>query len=163
MGKIGILQRPDGGITIITPSIEALKHRTIEEIISKANPNNYPVTLVNRNTLPESRLFRNAWEYGTEITVNREKAEQIHMDRLRFLRKKQLESLDTEFLRAVENRNTLEQNRIHLLKTKLRDMPSNELNSLREVELGNLHRFVPDYLNGDIKELDNKVIMREKL
>jgi hypothetical protein len=57
------------------------------------------------------------------ITVNMEKAKDIHRDRIRNKRKSLFDSLDVAFMRAVEAGDAEKQKEIALKKQLLRDAP----------------------------------------
>ena len=58
------------------------------------------------------------------ISINMTKARDIWRDNLRIERSPVLESLDLDFLRALESGNTEQQERIKKQKQDLRDVPS---------------------------------------
>jgi uncharacterized membrane protein len=53
-------------------------------------------------SVPKSRIFRNAWTFNDEIGIDKAKAKNITKDVIREWRKPQLESLDVQFQRALE-------------------------------------------------------------
>ena len=55
------------------------------------------------NTLPESRIFRNAWTFDDIVGVDIDKAIEITKEHIREWRNPQLESLDVQFIRATES------------------------------------------------------------
>lgn len=57
-----IFKNQDNSIGIITPTNEALKFATIQQIAEKDVPHNLPYWIVPTSDIPESRAFRNAWE-----------------------------------------------------------------------------------------------------
>jgi hypothetical protein len=57
-----IYPNDNGGIVIITPTLECLQTRTIEEIAAKDVPAGVPYKIINASDLPTDRTFRNAWE-----------------------------------------------------------------------------------------------------
>jgi hypothetical protein len=70
------------------------------------------------------RYFRDCCEDdGTAIVVNMVKARDIHLSRIREVRNAELKKLDVPFMRALEDGNVGEQERITGLKTRLRDIP----------------------------------------
>lgn len=73
---------------------------------------------------PQDRTFREAWVYtGGRIVVDMPRARMIHLTRLRVARDAALTELDVPFLRAVEDGNVAEQQRIREDKQRLRDLP----------------------------------------
>jgi hypothetical protein len=63
MDKRIIYPNDDGGVSIMTPMLEALETMTIEEIAAKDVPANKPFKIVDVADIPSDRTFRNAWEY----------------------------------------------------------------------------------------------------
>jgi hypothetical protein len=59
-----IYPTPEGGVAIIIPAPEC--GLTIEEIAAKDVPAGVPFRIVEADTIPEDRTFRNAWEYSAE-------------------------------------------------------------------------------------------------
>lgn len=57
-----IYTNDDGGVVILTPSLECLATRTIKEIAAKDVPAGKPFKIVNGADIPTDRTFRNAWE-----------------------------------------------------------------------------------------------------
>lgn len=159
--QIGILKKVDGSVSIVVPSKEALKKKSIEDIIKKANTANLPVDIIDSEELPDDRVFRNAWELvDGKIEINRKKAEALHMDRLRILRNKQLLTLDKEYIIALENDDIEKLQMIKNLKQDLRTMPKTF--KLDRHDLKSLHKQKPNYLEGNIEELKTKVPKMEK-
>lgn len=62
MTKRIIYPTPDGGVAILIPAPECLLERTIEEIAAKDVPAGVPYKIVDTDTIPTDRTFRNAWE-----------------------------------------------------------------------------------------------------
>ena len=56
-----IYKNEDGGISIITPTPEALKHMTIDEIALKDVPTGLPFAIMEDSEIPTDRTFRDAW------------------------------------------------------------------------------------------------------
>jgi len=59
-----IYPNDNGGVSIITPTPEALETMTIEEIAAKDVPAGKPFKIVDVSDIPSDRTFRNAWEYS---------------------------------------------------------------------------------------------------
>lgn len=57
-----IYKNESGGVSIITPTDEALSFATIEAIAEKDVPHNLPYWIVPTSDIPTDRTFRNAWE-----------------------------------------------------------------------------------------------------
>lgn len=56
-----IYKNESGGVSIITPTPEALKHMTIDEIALKDVPAGLPFAIVEDSEIPTDRTFRDAW------------------------------------------------------------------------------------------------------
>ena len=59
-----IYRLPDGGVAILTPAPDC--GLTIEQIAAKDVPAGVPFRIVEADTIPTDRTFRNAWEYTAE-------------------------------------------------------------------------------------------------
>lgn len=62
MTKRIIYQTDEGGVAVIIPTPEVLQKYTIEEVALKDVPAGKPFKIVEANTIPTDRTFRNAWE-----------------------------------------------------------------------------------------------------
>ena len=51
------------GVSIISPTPEALETMAIEEIAAKDVPQGIEYKIIDASELPQDRTFRNAWEY----------------------------------------------------------------------------------------------------
>ena len=58
-----IYKTPDGGVAVLVPSPEYLQDHTMEDLAAKDVPPNTPFEIVDTDTVPTDRTFRNAWEY----------------------------------------------------------------------------------------------------
>ena len=56
-----IYKNENDGVSIITPTPEALKHMTINEIALKDVPTGLPFAIVADSEIPTDRTFRDAW------------------------------------------------------------------------------------------------------
>ena len=88
----------DGGVAVIVPTDEC--GLTIEAIAAKDVPAGTPFKIVDADTIPSDRTFRNAWTH--DLTVDFPKAQALTKDRLRAERKPLLEAQDVLFQRALE-------------------------------------------------------------
>jgi hypothetical protein len=59
-----IYPTPEGGVAIIIPAPDC--GLTVEEIAAKDVPAGVPFRIVEADTIPEDRTFRNAWEFSAE-------------------------------------------------------------------------------------------------
>lgn len=64
MDKRIIYPNDDGGVSVMTPMLEALETMTIEEIAAKDVPAGKPYKIVDASDIPTDRTFRAAWEYA---------------------------------------------------------------------------------------------------
>ena len=58
-----IYPNSEGGVCVVIPTPEALETMTIEEIAAKDVPAGVVYKIIDVSELPQSREFRNAWEY----------------------------------------------------------------------------------------------------
>lgn len=58
-----IYPKDDGGVAIVIPTPEALETMTIEEIAAKDVPAGKEFKIVDTDSIPTDRTFRDAWEY----------------------------------------------------------------------------------------------------
>lgn len=63
MNQIIIYPNGQGGVCVVTPTLEALESMTIEEIATKDVPQGVEYKIIDVSELPSDRTFRNAWEY----------------------------------------------------------------------------------------------------
>lgn len=128
-----VWKRRDGGISIthIIDDIDAQNHamelldRAIEEE-SKTGVRNeildWELLGVNM-AVPEDRTFRNAWDsVDGSINVDIDKAVEIQKDKIRIERAVELTRLDTDYMRADEQGDSVKKTSIAAEKQKLRDM-----------------------------------------
>jgi hypothetical protein len=122
MDKRIIYTRPDGGVSIVTPSGEI----SIEDVIKKDVPNDaINIQIVDASEVPSDRTFRNAWkQQGALVEVDMAKARVIHLDKLREQRKPILAALDIEWMMAVAKSDTETARAIEGKRQALRDMPT---------------------------------------
>ncbi|MFA5921164.1 MAG: hypothetical protein WC856_07715 [Methylococcaceae bacterium] len=82
-----------------------------------------PFRIVDDTEIPEADGFFDALvDDGATITIDMDKAKEIHKDMLRSIRKPKLDKLDIDYMKAIESGNTSEQLRISGLKQELRDV-----------------------------------------
>ena len=56
-----VYKNESGGVSIITPTPEALEHMTIDEIALKDVPTGLPFAIVEDSEIPTDRTYRDAW------------------------------------------------------------------------------------------------------
>jgi hypothetical protein len=126
MRKI-IYEKPEGGVAVVTPAINT---HPVRENITEAQAEQrawdrlpkdaISPRFVDSSVIPTDRTFRNAWK--ADLSVDMEKAKEIHRQRLRELRKPILEALDVEFMRALEKGDVAAQASLAAKKQALRDV-----------------------------------------
>ena len=135
----------EGGVSIVSPTPEfcANPANTIGTLI-RTLPLGVHFEVHQAEDIPTDRYFRNAWKLDAGISVDRAKAEKIHMDNLRVQRDEMLKSEDIEYQKALEMRDDAKMNAVANRKKKLRDMPTDT--DLSSLSLDELKAFVPDVL-----------------
>ena len=58
-----IYKQEDGGVAVLVPSPEYLQDHTMEDLAAKDVPADTAFKIVDTDTVPTDRTFRNAWEY----------------------------------------------------------------------------------------------------
>ncbi len=58
-----IYPTPEGGVAILIPAPDC--GLTIEQVAAKDVPAGVPFRIVEADTIPSDRTFRNAWEYSS--------------------------------------------------------------------------------------------------
>lgn len=125
MAKHIIYKKTDGSVAIAV----VLQDVDIEEIVRKYMDIHTDVasySILNQApVLPENRLFRNAWgvDNKNKVTIDSDKAKEMHMRRLREVRNKKLQEMDAETMKALPDSDKLAE--IEQKKQKLRDVPQN--------------------------------------
>jgi hypothetical protein len=129
MNKI-IYTRPDGGLSIIHPirntypKLEALTDEEVLERAKKDIPKGaINVQIIDESEIPKDRYFRNAWKAG-QGTIEHDmlKCRELHREKMRLARKPLLETLDVEFMKALESGGPSLVEDIKSKKQKLRDI-----------------------------------------
>lgn len=158
MSLVAIYENNDGTISVVYPIDSELP---LNEIFDKACGDKEYI-VIEKQSLPQDRIFRDAWKLvGDAVEIDRDKAEELHMNRLRYLRKKSLEKLDVEYFKALSVNDNIRIEDINNIKQNLRNMP--DTYDLTELPLEELHLAKPDYLEGDVVQLSNCTIKKEKL
>jgi hypothetical protein len=65
-----IYQNNEGGVTLLTPTPEALEQYGIEAIALKDVPAGKPFKIIDGADAPSDRTFRNAWEVDPAILTD---------------------------------------------------------------------------------------------
>lgn len=147
MGKKILFKGVDGSVAIMTLASDDVD--LVDTIVKFRS--NYPVgfypefSVVDEiEILPVNRVFRDAWTLdgrGT-IVIDQAKAEALHLKRLREMRNKNLEALDKESMRYLNNPTELE--KIEQQKQRLRDIP--QTFNISNLKCKNPERAWPDNL-----------------
>lgn len=86
-----------GGISVIYPTPEALELFSIEEIAKKDVPMGVSFTILEKDTLPFDRFFRNAWiDVKDKIEIDLVKAKNLGHEFRRKCRQEEFAPLDVE-------------------------------------------------------------------
>lgn len=115
-----VTESPDclSGLKIIVPVNASLEN--IQLSMQELNVN---FQILEREDIPVDRYFREAWQLdGKQITINMQKAIEIHKELLRQKRKPMLEILDAEYLKAMENQDNVRMSFIISKKEQLRNV-----------------------------------------
>ncbi len=117
-----IIERPDGGISVLIPSPNA--KMTFDEIVAKDTPAD--AVSVQKGTIadvPSDRTFRNAWVKGTVSMIDHDmpKAVALAQDKVREARVDVLARLDADYMRMDEQGNTPAKQTVASKKQQARD------------------------------------------
>jgi len=116
-----IIYEKDGKAYITTPA--PWIKISIEDVAKKDVPSGCIFSIVDSESIPNERTFREAWEYSESgIIINPDKAKAIWKDKWREARKPLLASLDIEFMKAVESNDSEKQAEVAAKKQELRDV-----------------------------------------
>jgi gluconate kinase len=127
----------NGQVAVIIPT------GAIEDCI-KDVPDGVPYKIVDDLSAIDNDYF-NAYDFHPEdgAEVNIEKAKGLHLNKFREARKPLLESLDIQYMRALETEDSVKAAAIALKKQELRDVTKTKLPST----LSKLKEVWPDILN----------------
>lgn len=128
--KIAIT-RNDGGVTILSfvtndghGLVREPTPANIDAEIAKAQLDCVSWRVVRDSDIPANRYFRNAWKDDGAIKEDIPKSIEIHKANLRNQRAELFLKLDADYMRADEEGNQQEKNRIKAEKQRLRDITS---------------------------------------
>ena len=116
-----IYTNDEGGVSIIVPAPNC--GLTIEEIAAKDVPRGKEYHIVDTETIPSDRTFRNAWNHSSGVIgVDMPKATEIQKNKLRAERAPLLSALDVKYMVALENGDTEGAASVAKEKQRLRDI-----------------------------------------
>ena len=119
--------RPDGGVSVIVPAPKAqLPGESEADFMARVATAVPPdaVDVAELDTLP-SRTYRDAWVLsGGKVQHDMVKARQMRLAELRAERDAKLQASDGPYLRAQEQNNAAETNRLKVTRQRLRDLPN---------------------------------------
>lgn len=139
--KVALFPHGDSQVAVIIP-VEA---ESFGEEKPAPVPDGVPYVFVDFDKLPPFDVFQEAWEFDfsdiedhtQEVTVNLEKAKEIHRKFLRGARKPLLGKLDVEFMQCLEQ--GLPTDQVQEKKQILRDVTQtdalNDAQSVEEIKL----------------------------
>lgn len=137
--------QPKGlGVHVVIPAPNFMG--TKEQLLKQSIPDGEDFVELHPSELPGDNYFRDAWDLvNKKVTVNMEKAKQVHIGFLKGQREALLKTLDVQMHMALEKNDTEAQRVIANRKEKLRNMPSDPIfNSAMTPD--QLKNIVPDYL-----------------
>jgi hypothetical protein len=117
-----VFKGKDGSVAIMHLVDGADEDGAVKKFLA-CHEGQYEDTYLTDLSIPEDYTYRDAWtlqEY--KIVVDKKKAMQIHLDRLRIIRNKKLEELDRDQLRYLSDSVKLAE--IEAKKQVLRDLPA---------------------------------------
>jgi|1_EtaG_2_1085319.scaffolds.fasta_scaffold40514_2 hypothetical protein len=126
-----IFTNPEGEMSFLIPSATYLatfesQDAGLQTLIQKDVPEDCrsSAKIVEDDTLPVNRKFRDAWEQDDEaIAVDMGKARSIHMSRIREVRNSELAKEDINFQKAIETDDPSAKTAVVTKKQILRDIP----------------------------------------
>lgn len=157
-----ILYNDDNGqLCVIFPNYtecinDQEKENLLQTVINKDLPKNpdgtlRPYFLKDNSELEERRFVKPAWKLNNQtggIYFDNDTAKEIKKEQFRFLRKPLLEALDVQFMKALENGNSVALNEIAEQKRILRDITKIDFSQYDTPE--KLHLFIPETLKSSI-------------
>ena len=124
--RVYLLTHRDGAVTIL----RVKPHATAEQVMAKWHPSMREgitdVKEITEDDVPKDYTFRDAWVPGNPakpVEVNLEKAKELWRERIRRARKRRLDALDIEFIRAEETNDEAKKTEVVTKKQALRDIP----------------------------------------
>jgi hypothetical protein len=115
MAKVVIHEHEDGVAVIVPAPGVNINHVIINDV-----PKNVGYKVIDDSELPESRLFREAWDMNCGIDMD--KAKHIWMNKIRVARDSRLKELDVCWMKAMERGEDKKAAAIAGKKKRLRDI-----------------------------------------
>jgi len=123
MNTTHVIQRADGGISIITVPQDQDLDAEIDKWAETADPAWLPFTVTQCDQVPTDRAWRDAWAIQDgKVEVSIDKAREVHKARLRAAREPRLAALDVQYMRALESKDNTRAAAIVAEKQALRDI-----------------------------------------
>lgn len=112
------------GVTIDNGEEKATHRKaTIEEIAARDVPDGMEWHIVDRESLPQDRYFRSAWQHENgQPFIDMDKARDIQKDKLRLMRADNFSALDVQQKRALVSGDTAKVQEIEIKLQALRDV-----------------------------------------
>lgn len=118
-----VIQRADGGLSIITVPDGQELNAEVDKWAETADPAWLPFTVTQCDQVPTDRAWRDAWALqGGKVEVSIDKAKDVHKARLRAERAPKLAALDVQYMRALEAKDASAAAVIVAEKQALRDI-----------------------------------------
>lgn len=144
MAQCVIYPNAEGGVSVLYPADPAF---TLRELATKDVPADVEYAIVEVETIPCKRCFREAWRYVNQtVVIDMEAAKEIHLDRWRAAREPLLAALDVDFMKALEVNDTVAMAEIAAKKQALRDVTNYDLSGVTTPQ--ELAAVWPEILNG---------------
>ena len=153
--RVIIFENDDGWVSIVSPyypsGTTAEQEGEIAAFIQRKDVpplpdgSKRPSFIVELSSLDGMRLFFESWRLRDgKVVWHKPAADELQRERFRTLRKPLLETLDVQFIRALESGDTILVASIAAKKKELRDVTLVDLSEHLTPE--SLHAFVPDSL-----------------
>lgn len=144
---------------------ESYEVKDLEELATKVVPHGVKWSIVSAADLPDGKWWP-AWRIsGSKVIVQMDIARELHMAKIRLMRNCMLEDLDRKVLRALENDDRKEKNKIVQQKKMLRSLPERiDLSKFETAE--ELSGFIPEEvfpIYDEFKEIIDRMTCTEDI
>ena len=149
MDKVIVYSSPDDTVSVIHPQAGPRASNEAEfdfltRLAEMKLPDKTPYIFVNETDLPN--LFSKAWKIvDTAVVIDMDIAKQLHLDRMRDVRRPIMELLDVAYMRSDEIDDHNEKKRIAGRKQALRDVTNIDLSNAKTP--AELVQIWPEILN----------------